>query len=122
MTLHFLDHYVFCLKCKQHCQTKLANLDGNAIEDIFPLMYNYLQFSYYKGQSKTSLPKTRAFSHLFYCYDSYNKMRLRLSSMFEIFYISLWPLHSLPLKLVPIFHIPNPIFIVESFFMRSHRN
>lgn len=42
------NHFVFCLKCKQQCQTKLSNLDGNVIEDIFPLMYNYLQFSYYK--------------------------------------------------------------------------
>ncbi len=54
LSFHFsfnLDHFVFCLKCKQQCQTKLSNLDGNIIEDVFPLMYNYLQFSYYKCKS-----------------------------------------------------------------------
>ena len=43
------DHYTFCLKCKSKCEEHLFNLDGHQEEQFLALVYNYLQFSYFKG-------------------------------------------------------------------------
>ena len=44
-----LDHYTFCLKCKSKCEEHLFNLDGHQEDQFLALVYNYLQFSYFKG-------------------------------------------------------------------------
>ena len=49
-TINFIsDHYTFCLKCKSKCEEHLFNLDGHQEEQFLALVYNYLQFSYFKG-------------------------------------------------------------------------
>ena len=48
-----LDHFTFCLKCKSQCEEKLSNLDGNVLPDFLPLIFNYLQYSYFKGTGST---------------------------------------------------------------------
>ena len=49
--LYFIDHFTYCLRCKQRCVTDMQNVNGEQIGDIYPLMYNYLQFAYYKRKS-----------------------------------------------------------------------
>uniref|UniRef100_A0A0K2T554 Leprecan-like alpha-helical domain-containing protein n=1 Tax=Lepeophtheirus salmonis TaxID=72036 RepID=A0A0K2T554_LEPSM len=43
------NHFTYCVRCKRQCLIKLANLDGEFHHDIFPLMFHYLQFAYYKN-------------------------------------------------------------------------
>ncbi|XP_034231113.1 prolyl 3-hydroxylase 1-like [Thrips palmi] len=42
------NHYVYCLKCKTKCHSKLSQMNGERYDDFLPLHYNYLQFSYFK--------------------------------------------------------------------------
>lgn len=43
------DHHTFCLRCKRRCRATLSNVAGNhQLDDLLPLIYNYLQMSYYK--------------------------------------------------------------------------
>lgn len=52
--LHFaylyfiLDHFAYCLKCKQKCKTRLGSLNGEKHEDLLPSHYHYLQYAYFK--------------------------------------------------------------------------
>lgn len=47
-----IDHYTYCLKCKVSCHDRMSNLDGKEMEDFVALIFNYLQYSYYKSESK----------------------------------------------------------------------
>ena len=44
------DHFTFVLKCKQGCQGQLNRIGDEVIENMFPFMYFYMMFAYYKGK------------------------------------------------------------------------
>lgn len=55
-TLLLLDHFTFCLKCKQKCKGRLSNLrDLPDNPHMLTQMYFYLMYAYYKGQSVMSV-------------------------------------------------------------------
>ncbi|KAE8744370.1 hypothetical protein FOCC_FOCC008974 [Frankliniella occidentalis] len=47
-TSSIANHFVYCLKCKAKCQSKLSVLNGEKYDDFLATHFNYLQFAYYK--------------------------------------------------------------------------
>ncbi|XP_076061271.1 prolyl 3-hydroxylase 1-like [Oratosquilla oratoria] len=43
------NHFTSTLRCKNHCEQKLANVVGKVREDFLPSYFNYLQYSYFKA-------------------------------------------------------------------------
>ena len=50
MIFFISDHFTFVLKCKQGCQGQLNRIGDEVIENMFPFMYFYMMFAYYKGK------------------------------------------------------------------------
>lgn len=44
------DHFTFCLRCKLQCAKDLSNLNGQYVDNVYPMMYHYLQFAYFQSE------------------------------------------------------------------------
>ncbi len=53
VSLAIADHFTYCLRCKLECRTVLANVNGEYVEDLLPIMYHYLQIAYFKSKRGT---------------------------------------------------------------------
>ncbi|KAK3914415.1 Prolyl 3-hydroxylase 1 [Frankliniella fusca] len=47
-TSSIANHFVYCLKCKAKCQSKLSRLNGEKYDDFLAKHFDYLQYAYYK--------------------------------------------------------------------------
>ncbi|XP_037920460.1 cartilage-associated protein-like [Hermetia illucens] len=65
-TASVANHYVFTLRCKQNCTNELSFVNGRFYEDLYPSMFNYLQFAYYNIGKLVEASQCAASYLLFY--------------------------------------------------------
>lgn len=61
-----LDHFTYCLRCKQNCTREMSLIRGKIYDDLFASHYEYLHISYYKENNlKEACRATASFLLLF---------------------------------------------------------